>query len=364
MADAPAFGIGLILLIAIVIVIISIFVYMFVWRPDQPAPACSSNIQCGNGQICSSGICQEIICSSNNDCGGNGFCVNSYCLYNSCNNGQECGQDQACINGQCTKINQNCNSNNDCPNGTNCNNNKCSQCFQNSDCPTGQGCINGSCQYPTINTVPPTGSVVIPVIAPGNLLAPEAVICNSATCANNGSDTAEPIPCSETQSCPGGCLFCASGYCKCTPGLLYESCVSNNDCQSGVCSSNLKICIGSNGQCARNYDSSDPNNPNNCTVKSPYCVDGLCSQSSLGAPCAIGPAGTTPADICRNPAALGSNLAAASDNAGFNCVNGFCQQDAGKLNQQCTSGSCEIFSNDNLVCTNTTGKLRCQIGTT
>jgi Cys-rich repeat protein len=357
MADAPAFGIALFLLVAIVLIIIAIFVYMLVWKPSQPAPSCSSNLNCGNGQVCSNGACTEIICSSNNDCGGNGNCVNSYCLYNSCTNGQECAQDEACVNGQCTKINQSCNSSSDCKVKF-CSNNQCVQCLQNSDCPTGQGCLSGACRFPTPETVAPTGSVVIPVVAPGNLLAPSAVMCNSAACGQT------PTPCSADQPCPSGCGFCASGFCKCTPGQLYESCVSNNDCASGVCSASLKICIGSHGQCARNYDGTDPNNPNNCTINSPYCVDGLCTASSLGAPCAFGPGMSTPADICRNPGALGSNLKATADSAGYNCVNGFCQQEAGLLNQQCTSGSCEVFSSNNLVCVNTTGQLRCQVGTT
>src|SRR4030042_1442910 len=73
--------------------------------------------------------------------------------------------------------------------------------------------------------------------------------------------------------------------CRCTPGQLLEPCTNNNDCASGLCGITElgQVCIPMGGECISNYNGTG--GIRICPVSRPYCVNGTCSTTSLGAVC-------------------------------------------------------------------------------
>lgn len=336
------------LIIGIAMVIITVFYFLF-WRPTITGPTCDTNTNCSIDQICQMGSCVEKLCSSNSDCTGNGIClltsVNSYCYNYSCNIGNDCPNGTACISGSCVSIGSTCSSNSDCPQ-LSCMNGRCQQCNQNSQCPLGQGCFNSVCRYPYEGE---TGSNMINFYSPaqinGNISAPPGYFCRAGGFCGLTGTQQTPIPCGTTGSlCPNNCSYCVNGTCRCTPGVLFEGCSGNSDCASKLCSDN--ICVPSEGDCVYNYDGSG--NPGVCNASKPYCVNGTCSNLSLGAMC-----GTGPVTLCSNPINIGGvgTPGITSAGMGFFCVNGFCQDTPGTLNDLCSdNSSCEYIQNGVLVC--------------
>lgn len=356
------FAIGMIFLVITLAMIIITVIYFLFWRPVPPSPSCETNINCSSGQICQLGICVEISCNSNSDCPNNSICIQSsstpplsYCYSLTCNIGNDCPSGTSCISGTCLPTGTSCTSNSNCSQLT-CMNSICVQCLSNSDCPIGQGCFNQSCRYPYSGE---TGLNMITYSSPaqsnGNIAAPPAYFCSNSTCGTSGNNN--PIPCSNTDNrssnvCPNFCQYCVNDYCRCTQGQLYESCQSNKDCLSGLCSETKlgNICVPSGGECAFNYNGTGCQGC--CTVSNPYCVNGKCSNISLGAMC--GGTGLPP-DMCNNPLSLGAigTTGITNDGMGFFCVNGTCQPTPGSLNTLCSGGSCEFIRNGSLVCTPT-----------
>jgi hypothetical protein len=329
--------------------IIIIIVYVVVWQPTQPAPSCETDQNCSIGQICQRNSCVEITCTTNDDC-ENGICISPYCYSEQCLTGNDCPNGSACVNNVCVKTGNTCQNNTNCRNLT-CLNNRCVQCQVNSDCPTGQGCFNNACRYPYPGETG-TNLNFYPSIAQqnGNITAPPGYFCSRTVC-GTGTDGLDNIPCGITGAtgCPSTCSYCINSVCRCTAGQLYEPCSENTDCLSGLCSVTKlgKVCVPSGGLCAFNYSSTG------CTgccpfPSEPYCVSGKCSANSLGALC--GNTGSPP-DLCNNPSALTGVTGTITDNMGFFCVNGFCQQNPGLLNQQCTPGSCQFLNNNAFICT-------------
>jgi len=359
------FAIGMIFLgIALFMIIITVIYFLF-WRPVPPSPSCETNINCSSGQICQLGVCVEISCSSNSDCPNNTSCIQSYCYPLTCNIGNDCPTGTACISGFCVNTGTSCTSNADCFQLT-CMNTVCVQCLSNSDCPTGQGCFNQSCRYPYDGE---TGPNMITYFSPaqnnGNIAAPPGYFCSSTNCGIGGQS--QPIYCAGSSgTCPGSCQYCVNDYCRCTQGQLYEGCQVNTDCISGLCSETEwgNICVPTGGDCAFNYNGTGCQGC--CTVSSPYCINGKCSNVSLGAMC--GGSGVPP-DMCNNPLSLGAvgTTGITNNGMGFFCVNGTCQSTPGSLNTLCSGGSCSFIQNGALVCTPVTtpsiNQMRCLVTT-
>jgi len=332
------------LVIAISMLIIGI-IYSLFWRPTVQGPTCSFNNNCDVGQICQASTCVERLCSSNLDCSPNNLCINSYCYAPTCNIGNDCSNGSACINGSCIQVGSSCTSNSDCFQ-LSCMNKVCVQCLANSDCPLGQGCFNRSCRFPYTGE---TGANQITFSSPaqvnGNITASPGYFCPAANC-GTGTGSQTPIVCNDTNTCGGTCPYCINNLCRCTQGQISENCEANSDCISGLCSNN--ICVPVGGDCIYNYNGTGC--ADCCTVNRPYCVDGICSNVSLGAPC-----GSTglPADMCNNPLSLGGIgiTGVTSDGMGFFCVNGFCQEDPGTFNNLCSGNSCEFIQEGIFVCT-------------
>lgn len=352
-----AFIISLIFLIVAVAMIVVIVLYFLFWKPTVTTISCSNDNNCGVGQICQAGFCVEKICTSDSDCNGNGLCINSYCTTFTCQIGNDCINSgltgTACVNGSCIKLGTTCQSNNDCLN-LSCMNQQCVQCLSNSSCPIGQGCLNQSCRYPYDGE---TGTNMINYTSPaqnnGNITAPPGYFCPVTIC-GTGPNNQDPINCDSgttglSDICPSSCPFCVNSVCRCTQGDILESCQNNSDCSSGICSDTDqgKLCIPPGGDCISNYNGTGGTLI--CPISRPYCVNGTCSQVSLGAVCGIT---GLPPDLCSNPQSLGvaGPTGITPNGMGFFCVNGTCQENPGQLNSQCSTGSCGFIENGILVC--------------
>lgn len=343
------------LFIALTMVIL-IVAYMIYWRRHISNPSCSTDGNCSVNQICQVGSCIERTCSSYSDCNNEGICINSYCISLNCQSGNDCPTGFACINGECNMVGSSCQTNSDC-HKLSCTNQTCIQCLFNSSCPVGQGCFDQACRYPYEGE---TGTNVINYVSPaqinGNITAPPGYLCNTSTC-GTGINNQDPISC-DNGGCPGSCPFCLNGVCRCTSGVNTESCNINSDCLSGLCRTG--ICVPSGGECSTNYDGLT--GMGSCPLFKPYCVNGTCSATSLGAIC--GSTGLPP-DLCSNPQSLGvpGQTGITPDGMGFFCVNGICQSSPGGLNDLCTPGSCGFIEDGIFICVSVEGnpipQMRC-----
>lgn len=314
------------------------------WKPKPSSITCDTNTNCGINQICKAGYCIEQLCTTNTDCDGNGLCINSYCTTFNCLNGNNCPTGTACVQGSCIKTGNSCLSNNDC-HGLSCMNQICVQCLSDQNCSIGQGCFDQSCRYPYDNeTRPNTITYASSAQNNGNITAPSGYFC-SATICGTGINSTDPIVCGEIGLCPSSCPFCINSVCRCIPGQNLEPCSTNSDCISGICSHN--ICIPSGGDCSANYNPTGGTEV--CSISKPYCVNGICSTTSLGAICG---ATGMPFDLCNNPQSLGvvGQTGIVQNGFGMFCINGTCQLNPGHLNDQCTIGSCHYIENGILTC--------------
>lgn len=352
MGDVPtnghswSFFISLIFLIIAISMLMAGVLYLVYWRPTIHDRTCESTNNCDINQICEAGFCKEIICESDTDC-PNGICINAYCTAYKCRIGNDCPTGTACVDGYCHKLGATCVSNSDC-NNLSCLNTVCVQCLSDSNCPTGQGCFNQACRYPYEGE---TGTNLINYTSSaqnnGNITAPPGYFCTGTIC-GTGTNNQDYIQCQNNELCPSSCPFCVNSVCRCTIGEITESCRANADCITGLCDNGTCVPIG--GECVNNFDSKSISCTNCCPVSAPYCVNGKCSNLSLGAICGVT---GLPDDLCNNPMSLGAPgvTGVTSNGMGFFCVNGICQETPGGLNEQCTPGSCEFVNNGILVCT-------------
>jgi hypothetical protein len=328
-------------------------IYYFFGRRQVVTQSCNTTRDCPVDQICSRNVCIRQACTSDTDCSG--ICHQGFCLPLSCTISNDCPPSATCLNNVCVNIDTPCTSASDCRTGLTCRDNKCIQCTDS--CPTGLGCFDHVCRYPTEEDLfPPTVLFYdSPAIDRGNVVAPPGYYCEVSVCGVTGSNA--PLPCSASTECPSTCPFCVNGVCRCTAGELYENCINANDCLTKQCrpSSFGNICFPVGASCAFNYDGSGATGT--CPIGSPYCVNGLCRETSAGAYCA----GTNPHDVCTNPNALKLFLPlepvtdplalAPSSGMKFFCVNGICQEDPGSLNDLCAGpNSCAIYNSQFLVC--------------
>lgn len=336
-------------LILVFILLIIVF-YLIFWRPLPVLSQNCSNGTCPINQTCDKNICVEIICPGTQSC--NGICFNNYCTSYTCMSGNDCPTGNACVSGLCIPVGQSCQTNQNCQN-LSCMNSVCVQCLSDSNCPIGQGCFNQICRFP-YDTEIHTGNItyISPAQTNNNITAPPGYLCSITNCGANGTD---PIYCDTDTICPSTCPYCVNSVCRCTIGVNTEECATNADCASGVCNNN--ICIPSGGQCSMNYNNGACTGC--CPVSNPYCVNGICSPTSLGAMCG---SNNLPDNMCTTAQALGNTTAVTGispDGMGFFCTNGVCKSRPGRLNELCTSGSCETGLNCLPVMTPTILEMRC-----
>ena len=330
--NSPMLSLAIIFLLILIFIIIILVLYLVYWVPGPGLVTnCGSNADCGINRICSANVCVEIICSSDLDC-EEGLCINSYCSASRCRIGNDCPTGTACTtSNQCISIGDKCQTNQDCRE-LSCMNGTCVQCLSDSNCPIGQGCFNQICRYPYDNETS-SGSITYfsPARNNNNIIAPPGYLCTSVSC-GAGLNNEDPIYCNGDTLCPSSCPFCVNSVCRCTIGANSEECASNSDCQSNICSNNL--CVP--GECSLNYNGNT--GLGSCHVSKPYCVNGTCSTTSLGAICG---SSNLPYDLCNNPPGGAGPTGITPNGMGFFCVNGFCSTHPGQLNNLCTVGSCQ-----------------------
>ena len=358
------FTFAIVFLLLALIAAFFIFLYLLFWKPTTPSVPCNDESNCTTTQACLNGVCTEITCSSDADCNtifDNGRCVESKCYALTCINGNDCPDTAACVSTgtvgtvgrSCVTVGAGCTNNTQCKGlscigATSSSPGTCQQCGSNLDCPVGQACTAGVCRFPVLDQVSP-GLINIPSVgqANGNVLAPPGFFCPASTCATMGT---EPLVCNTSTPCPDTCPFCINNVCRCTPGILYEPCSTNTDCESQQClaTDSGKVCAPPQGQCVFNYN----NSPcvGCCPVTAPYCtVAGVCSTVSLGAICG---SADLPVNMCADPTSLGAAgvPGLAPNGMGFFCVNGTCTETPGPLNSLCSGTACLTLTEAAFVC--------------
>jgi len=109
----------IVVVLVIIIAIVALVLY-FVLSGDD---SCTSDSNCGDGEICVSGTCQEG-CRSDSDCTAGLICNQNKCITKptTCNSNSDCTSDQKCIRnslgGICVTK---CTSDSNCPSSTFCN---------------------------------------------------------------------------------------------------------------------------------------------------------------------------------------------------------------------------------------------------
>lgn len=137
------------------------------WSTDYCACVeCTSDSDCGDGQSCRNGACQEECAQTCSSSGGSTNCPSDtpYCLTGccvECVGNADCGGDQVCVDGTCGVAPEDCTDNpGDCPEGYTCNatsgeceqqesNQECTE--QNPNCPPGETCntMTNTCEAPS-----------------------------------------------------------------------------------------------------------------------------------------------------------------------------------------------------------------------
>jgi hypothetical protein len=201
---------------------------------------------CGNGMVCSAGMCGACggpgqRCCDQNSCANGGCCVADVCVaqQGSCGNGFTC-TNGGCGNGMvsCGALNIQC-----CPlpNGGGfctaasayCLGGTCLHCGNTAEhCCEGESCSNGGCCAPVNN--------VYTCVAP-NLLCPNGMTCGGPSCGNCGAigqPCCQGAVCTQEDTvCSGGgantCIACGGqGQRCCAPDNF---CAEGRTCTNGTC---------------------------------------------------------------------------------------------------------------------------------
>jgi len=192
----------------------------------SPTGSCSGmalpdGIPCQDNGSCRSGVCTHSPggCRADADCVPPRVCdpFQSQCVtVASCTTDAQCGPGQLCIGGQCTTISQ-CNSSADCPSGTVCYNGTCylaPTCYSDLDCAPGEQCDGWACQ---------------PVTCLVNADCQENWMCRASRCI-------PPAYCTTAADCPLNGLQCINWVCQNPGGCQMDAgCPPNQSCLWGGC---------------------------------------------------------------------------------------------------------------------------------
>jgi Cys-rich repeat protein len=178
-------------------------------------PKCTSNAQCGAGEVCDGETCNA--CSSDSQCGPQAKCTATHTGFQcTCSGDADCASG-ACASGVCeapSPTTASCNAGASCPKGQGCVNGVCGACSTFEDCnPTSRGafgplsgfaCVNGTCAACTTNSQCGGGQA-----------------CVGGTCGT----------CATNSQC-GPTGTCTDGFCTCSAD---SQCASGQRCGQGVC---------------------------------------------------------------------------------------------------------------------------------
>lgn len=325
--------IWLILAIIVFLVALGLIFYAFFYMSPDPLTPCKSNGQCAANQSCVDNYCEDRTCTKSSDCKTNigETCVAGYCTPQACVTSANCIGGSVCAkNGECVEQGIQCGSNSDCyqqnlvcVKGTGTSG-ACAQCATSADCPNNGTCSNGVC-FSSCNASTNCG---------------EGNICIRNSCCPGGFYNAV---CNEDTPCADG-QFCVNGACTCVRGETLNTCLSGDDCASGNCQEGY--CLAPNGTCG--FNRGTKNRPSSLICrdsKNPYCSNGTCSSSSLGAPCSLfrEETDTNTFQAC-NPFVEPGEPSPPSEV--YYCVNRVCQTTPGSFGANCTEdGDCNTGLN-------------------
>jgi hypothetical protein len=239
-----------------------------VFNTDCPTDLCNSatnkclrgpqeqGASCKLNEECKSGFCAELKCSQKLEvgrtCGTDYECKSGHCVSFTCSprdcawNGVACLADSVCCSGICLgtfcrekklEVGVTCLLNSQCQsNMCNSNTNKCiagpqangETCNFNNECKSGF-CAANKCQEKLANGQPCGGNAEC---ANG--------VCHLLFC-SSGNCAADSVPCLANSACCSN--ICIAGKCRNHKNVVGNSCVMNDDCQSGLCGSYSNKCL-------------------------------------------------------------------------------------------------------------------------
>lgn len=338
--------------VLIILIAAGLLVYALYFNKKDPGTPCNGNNQCTDTQVCTSGYCTEIRCTKTTDCNSSvgNICSNGFCYPKPCTAQTSCPNLAVCSNGFCVSFDQPCFNTKDCRNGTlpclgatgmtgvtGSTQGRCAQCDGQNLCTNNGTCSNKKC-YSTCNNT--------------NQMCPTGSQCVQNHCCTPGN---YPAVCDDKNPCTVAGSFCVNGHCGCVKGSRGDICLIDADCAQGVCKTGKpNVCVNSTDACLSNFG----NGTFACPVTTPYCNQGKCSTSTLGAPCDRFRENTeTPLYNACNllyPSTVPSGGADIPSEV-YYCVNKVCQENAGTRGQTCTvRNDCEFRADIdcvNTVCT-------------
>lgn len=299
--------------------------------------ACSIDLDCGRGQVCSSGRCGVVECATFSDCGSGQICIDDatgksstgkVCTGIECGDGKPCPAGSECAAGLCTGGGTDATESTDSTDSTD-------SCTTNDDCPDKTVCdqASGSCVAGEVPSAPTGACAKCDTEA-----CPDELTCTkiggadhcSTTCSVKG-DCTSGWECFQGHCVPGlyscgGCLLsgcaetpdkpycdpgtgectvekavcgeCPKGDAQCGPGKRCHSrdaggqkacvpvCASDADCPAnGSCKDvgeGVKLCEWkTEGMCCFGESCTggvDPCDEANCSGDTPHCKAGACVQ--------------------------------------------------------------------------------------
>ncbi|MDE0882059.1 MAG: hypothetical protein OSB21_05645 [Myxococcota bacterium] len=297
---------------------------------------CAGDRDCGDGERCLEGMCQEVDgrCRNDRDCGDNAECIENWCVSGDPDpEPAECNRDEDCENGMICH-----------PEFLRCIDNPADGCQSNNECQDGFACVRNLCRP---EEAQPCGDG-FPACEPDWLVCDEAIgACMPQSCA--GDQTCpDGMVCEEGIWClpaegpgPGGCgndADCPGDQVcrrdRCFDPSIGEACNDNNDCGEGLACRD--------GRCIP----ADAPGGDRCREASDCDQGQLCRRGQCED-------GGGDGERCRNNDQCGNGFACVNnrctaENGGGGCVN----NDQCADGQICQDGNC--IEDNQAACTNNT----------
>ena len=265
--------------------------------PDDPS--CTTDGNCTGDQVCVNGECEKPTdCESNLDCGNGLICTDGECKNPPpCTDDSDCTGDQICENGTCGD--PDCTQNSDCGDLI-CESGRCvpPECTNDGECGEGQQCVDGQCedidctQNPTLPycickdsgnyacCMAPSSSedcVRFCVTHPENCVndpCPNDEQTDAICCAIMVSGSWENGACTPPSACDEGEISCGSGdttWC-CGEG---QTCGSQGQCcQDSYCCDGVPYCSGADLDGCLSWECC----PSASSVACSMTIEGICRE--------------------------------------------------------------------------------------